>query len=105
MKRIPPAIQEKERYLKFRVYGEEKEIGEVVDAIWESSTKYMGTWGVSEADLRILGDMFSKEDQKGVLRVRAGKEDELRAALVLNPCLEEAFFSVEKVSGTISGLG
>jgi RNase P/RNase MRP subunit POP5 len=104
MKRIPPAIQEKERYLKFKVNGKSKEIGEVVEAIWQSAIKYMGSQGVSEADLRILGNKFSEEDQEGVIRVRAEKEGDLRAALVLNPCLEEAFLSVEKVSGTISGL-
>jgi RNase P/RNase MRP subunit POP5 len=104
MKRIPPAIQEKERYLKFRVHGAEKEIGEVVDAVWESAIRYMGSQGASEADIRILGDRFSEEDQTGIVRVRADKEDDLRAALALDPCMDDAFFSVEKVSGTVTGL-
>lgn len=103
MKRIPPAIQEKERYLKFRVRGEEKEIEEVVDAVWESATRYMGTQSVSEANIRFLGDRFSEEDQTGVIRVRVEKANDLRASLALNPCLEDSCFVVEKVSGTLSG--
>lgn len=105
MKRIPPAIQEKQRYLKFRVHGEEKDLGEVVDAVWSSATKYMGTQGTSKADIRVIGNKFDEEKQAGVIRVHKNRVNDLRAALTLNPGFEDdSFLSVENVSGTVSGL-
>jgi RNase P/RNase MRP subunit POP5 len=105
VKQIPPAIQGNYRYLKFRVRGEEKEIGEVVDAVWCSATKFMGTEGCSEADIWIIGNRFDNEEQRGVIKVDREKEADLRAALTLNPEFDdESFLSIEDVSGTIAGL-
>ncbi|MFB6100016.1 MAG: Rpp14/Pop5 family protein [Candidatus Nanohalobium sp.] len=105
MKQVPPAIQESQRYLKFKVRGKEKDIGEIVNAVWDSATKYMGTRGCSEASIWIIGNKFDEEKQEGVIKVNRRKEDDLRAALTLNPCFEdETFLSVEKVSGTLAGL-
>ena len=105
MKRIPPAIQEDYRYLRFKVRGDRKDIGEVVDAVWNSATKFMGTKGVSKADIRIIGNKFDEEEQEGVIKVHRDMEDDLRAALALNLEFEDgSFLSIEKVSGTISNL-
>jgi len=105
MKQIPPAIQESYRYLKFKAHGEEKSIGDVVDAVWDSAIAYMGTEGVSDADIWIIGNKFDKEKQEGVIKVKSRKEDSLRAALTLNNGFEdESFLSIKHVSGSISGL-
>jgi RNase P/RNase MRP subunit POP5 len=105
MKQIPPAIQDKHQYLEFSVNGEQKDIGEVVDAIWSSALKYMGTSGVSQADVRIIGNKFEEKEQRGVIKVEKNKEDDLRAALCLNSGFEDdTFLSIEKTSGTLSGL-
>lgn len=105
MKQIPPAIQENERYLKFKVNGEEKDLGQVVEAVWSSVTEFMGVQGASEADIWIIGNKFDKDMQSGVIRVRRDRVNDLRAALTLRPRFkDETFISVEKVSGTISSL-
>jgi RNase P/RNase MRP subunit POP5 len=105
MKEIPPAIQGKHRYLEFKVNGESKDLGEVVDAIWSCALKYMGTSGVSRADFRIIGNKFEEEEQRGVIKVEKVKEDDLRAALCLNSGFEDdMFLSIERTSGTLSGL-
>lgn len=105
MKRLPPAIQEDYRYLKFKVEGSEKSIGDVVDAVWSSALKYMGTEGVSDANIWIVGNKFDEKKQEGVIKVKNSREDDLRAALTLNSGFEdESFLSVVKVSGTLSGL-
>ena len=103
MKRIPPAIQESQRYLKFKVRGEKKELGDVVEAVWDSAAKFMGTKELSKADIWIIGNKFDEEEQEGVIRVNRGCEDSLRAALALDPVFEDAFFSIERVSGSVSG--
>jgi RNase P/RNase MRP subunit POP5 len=105
VKQIPPAIQESEHYLKFKVNGEEKELGQVVDSVWTSVTEFMGVQGASEADIWIIGNKFDEDAQTGVIRVRRDKVDDVRAALTLRPGFEDkSFISVERVSGTISGL-
>lgn len=105
MKQIPPAIQESEHYLKFRVNGEEKELGQVVDSVWTSVTEFMGVQGASEADIWIIDNKFDEDAQNGVIRVRRDKVDDVKAALTLRPGFEDdSFISVERVSGTMSGL-
>ena len=105
MKHIPPAIQEEERYLRFRVHGEEKDIGDVVDAVWKSATVFMGTKGVSKADIWTIGNKFDTEEQRGIIKVHKEKVSEIRAALTINSSFDDdSFISIEKVSGTIAAL-
>jgi RNase P/RNase MRP subunit POP5 len=105
MKQIPPAIQEKEHYLKFRVRGDKKEFGEVVDSIWKSVNCFLGTKGSSQANVWVIENKFDEAEQEGVIGVQRDMVDEVRAALTLNPGFEdETFLSVEKVSGNLSGL-
>jgi RNase P/RNase MRP subunit POP5 len=105
VKQIPPAIQEKKRYLDFEVKGNHKELGEIVEAVWSSATKYIGVKGASKADIWIIGNKFDEKEQRGVIKVNRDKEHDLRAALTINPCFgDEAFLAVENVSGTIKGL-
>ena len=105
MKQIPPAVQDDYRYLEFKVNGERKNIGEVVDAVWGSALKYMGAEGVSNADIWIIGNKFDEKEQTVVIKVKDSSEDSLRAALTLNNGFEDdSFLSIQNVSGSISGL-
>ena len=105
MKRIPPAIQEDYRYLKFEVKNGEKDLGSVVDAVWSSALNYMGAEGASDADIWIIGNKFDEEEQIGVVKVKNNKVDSLRAAITVNNGFEdECFLSIVDVSGTLSGL-
>lgn len=105
MKRLPPSIQEKYRYIRFKAEGDEKSIGQVVDAIWNSTLKHMGADGVSDAELRIIGNKFDEEKQRGIIKVKKGKVNDLRAALTLNNGFsDDTFLVTEKVSGTLKSL-
>lgn len=106
MKRLPPAIQEKHRYLEFRIHGGEFEIGEVVDAVWEAALDYLGEKGCAEANFWMIGNKFDEEKQQGIIKVNRKREDDLRAALTLIEQIsgEEAFIEVTGVSGTMKGL-
>lgn len=106
MKRLPPAIQEKHRYLKFRIHCGEFELGEVVDSVWDSALRYMGEKGCAEAGLRIIGNKFEEERQEGVVRVNREREEDMRAALTLIQRIsgEKAFLEVKGVSGTLKAL-
>lgn len=105
MKQLPPAIQENHRYLLFKVHGENKGLGEVVRAVWNSTLDYMGVKGSGQAETWIIGNKFNKKKQEGIVEVKQSREDDLRAALTVNNGFEdETFLSIEKTSGTIENL-
>lgn len=108
MKRLPPSIQESQRYLKFRVHAEEKvELGDVVNAVWDSVLGFLGTKGASNANFWVIGNRFDEQRQEGVVRVNDAMEDEFRAALTLVDRIGggKGFIEVVDVSGTIESLG
>lgn len=107
MKRLPPSIQEEQRYLRFKVHSEEpKEIGEVVEAVWKGALDFLGTREASKADFWILGNKFDEEKQEGVIRVNASMEEKFRAALTLIDRVgsERACLEVLQVSGALKSL-
>lgn len=107
MKRLPPAIQEKQRYLRFRVRSKEDvEIGDVVNAVWNASLSYLGSKDSSQADFWVIGNRFDEEKQEGVIRVNHGSEDELRAAITMIEEIggEKGFIEILEVSGTMKSL-
>jgi len=107
MNKLPPSIRENQRYLRFKIHSEkEAEIGEVVDAIWDSAISFLGSKEASRANLWIIGNRFDRERQEGVLRVNSSMEDDFRVALTLLESIgsENAFVEVTDVSGTIDSL-
>ncbi|MFB6144270.1 MAG: Rpp14/Pop5 family protein [Candidatus Nanohaloarchaea archaeon] len=106
MKRLPPAIQEKHRYMEFRLHGESLELGEVVETVWSATLNYLGEKGSAEADFWVIGNRFNEEKQRGVIKVNRDREDDLRAAITLVEKAggKEAFFEITGVSGTLKGL-
>lgn len=107
LKRLPPALRQKQRYLKFKVHSEEDvSLGELVDAVWDNCLSYLGTKETSEADFWIIGNRFNEEKQEGIARVSRDKLDDFRAALCLLEKIDDkkAFLRVERVSGSIEKL-
>ena len=107
LNRLPPALRQKERYLKFKVHAEEKvELGEVVNAVWESCLNYLGSNGASEADFWVIGNQFDEEKQEGIVKVNREKIDDFRAALTLIDRIngQKAALQVGKISGSIDKL-
>lgn len=107
MKQLPPTMREDYRHLEFAVRsGAEKDLGDVVEAVWNASLDYLGTSGTSEADPWIIGNRFSEEEQTGVVKVRKDMVDEFRAALAVAEDVagEPGFFHVTSVSGSLEGL-
>lgn len=104
MKRLPPTLRNKHRYLKFKVHSESDiDIGDFVDAVWKSSLDYLGSKGCSEADFWVIGNQFNEEEQGGVIRVNRDSEEDLRSALTLIDSFkgQKGFVEVKNVSGSI----
>lgn len=107
IKPLPPSQRKSYRYMKFEIHSnKEVEIGEVVDAIWDSALELLGTQGVAEADFWFLGDKFNKEEQEGIVKVKRENLDDLRAALTLLNTFsdKEGFIEIKKVSGSLKSL-
>lgn len=107
LNRLPPALREKERYLKFKVHGEEEiELGELVDSVWDKVISYLGTKGTSEANFWIIGNQFNKKSQEGIVRVNRDNVEDFRAAITLIQKINDkkVAISIEKVSGSIKNL-
>lgn len=105
--RLPPALREKKRYLKFKIRSEEEvELGEVVNTVWNSVLNYTGSKGASEADIWIIGNKFSEKHQEGVIKVNRDKASEIRAALSLIDGFngKKGFIEVKKKSGSLNQL-
>jgi len=104
MKRLPPAMREKRRYLRFRVRSENDfELGEIVDSFWDVVVDYHGVEGTSKIDPWVIGNLFDEGSQRGIVRVNKGHEDSLRAALCMLEEVdgEDVLVEVEKVSGSL----
>lgn len=107
LNRLPPALRNKKRYLKFRIHSEETiELGEFVDAVWEKCLSYLGTKETSETDFWVIGNQFDEEKQEGIVKVNREKVDEFRASLTLLDHIDNKKVALEvtKVSGSIKKL-
>lgn len=107
LNRLPPALRQKDRYLSFKIHSKgDIKLGELVEAVWDSCLRYLGTKETSNADFWIIGNQFNKDKQKGIAKVNREKTSEFRAALALVESIgsQKAFIEVEKVSGSIKNV-
>lgn len=107
IKQLPPSQRKSYRYLKFRVHSDKNvDTGEIVDAVWTSVLKFLGSKGAAETDFWLLGDRFDEEKQEGVIKVRRERVEELRASMTLINEFsgEEGFIEVRNVSGSLKSL-
>jgi len=107
LNQLPPALRQKERYLRFKVYSEEDvELGELVDAVWDKCLSYLGTKETSEADFWVIGNQFDEDKQVGIAKVNREKVDEFRASLGLIEEIgdKKAIIHVREVSGSLKKL-
>lgn len=107
MKRLPPTLREKTRYLNFKIYSEDDiELGEFVDEVWNACLSYIGSKGCSEANFWVIGNLFDKKRQEGIIRFNKGSEEDIRAALSLINTFnnKKGFVAIQKTSGTVKDL-
>lgn len=101
---LPKSLREKKRYIVFEVLCErDRELGQVVDAIWDAVLDLLGQQGAARANPWVMGDLFDDEKQRGGIRVNKDDVEEVRAALALVQEVggEEAAIQVLGVTGTM----
>ena len=83
-KPLLPTLREKKRYLAYEVISNHKfndTIG-INEAIMDAAKGFLGNLGMAKAGIIMMNDQFSKEKQRGLLRVSNKHLDNLRASLV-----------------------
>ncbi len=101
---LPASLREKQRYIIFEILAErDRELGQVVEAVWDSVLEFLGQEGAARADPWVIKDLFDREKQRGGIRVNRGMVEEVRASLALVTEVggEEAAFHVLGVTGTM----
>jgi ribonuclease P/MRP protein subunit POP5 len=105
MKRLPPTLREKKRYVAFKVGSDEPIIKEeITRAIWIQALSLLGEIQASSLGLRVL--YYSKGTQEGFLVCRNEDLWKIEAVLALMGEINEkkVHVCVKGVSGTIKAL-
>ncbi|MCJ7478785.1 MAG: ribonuclease P protein component 2 [Candidatus Nanohaloarchaeota archaeon QJJ-7] len=101
---LPSSLREKKRYIVFEIIcRKDRELGQVLDAVWDSVLDFLGQEGTAKADPWIIEGMFNEEEQKGAVKVKKDYVEEVRAALALVQEIggEEAALQILGVTGTM----
>lgn len=101
---LPSSLREKKRYIVFEVLCDrDRELGQVVDAVWDVLLDFLGQDGVAQAAPWLMEDLFDAEQQRGGLKVNKEEVESVRAALALVQEIggETAALQVLGVTGTM----
>lgn len=85
IKPMLPSLREKKRYLAFEIISRNRIHGfsAVNKAVWDSCLAFLGELGVSKAGIIVLGDKWSPDRQRGIIRVDRKYIDHTKVALAL----------------------
>jgi len=102
VKRLPPSLRERQRYILFEVFGEEKfKKGDVLKAINTTGQRFFGELEFSRIHPWLID--YDSQKKEGVLKTNNHTKEEAKTILFLvdNIGGKPARISCKKVSGTI----
>ena len=84
LKSLPAALRKRRRYIIIDIVSEsERDLGEVVNTVWDSILGFLGEIGTSRAGVWVVKDLFDQENQRFGVKVNHDYVEEIRAALAL----------------------
>lgn len=101
---LPPTLREKERYIVFEVISESPiEYSELSKAVWFTSASLLGDLGSAESHPRIIKNIYSEKTQRGIIRCRHDRTEQVRAALAMIRKIggKDSIVKVLGITGTI----
>lgn len=101
------SLRERDRYVRFKIISEEPmEYSDLEAAIWNTLLDFYGEAGVGKMSVWIVKNLWSRNEQSGVIRCNNSSVPQLIAGLGLISRLGESriIFKILGVSGTIKGL-
>lgn len=101
---LPPSMRPPKRYIVFQVLSEQSiNYNELVNTIWTTAMEFLGELGGAEANIWFVHNMYSSENQTGMIKCRHDNVEKVRAILSLISVVSEAkcIVKVLGVTGTI----
>jgi len=84
LKTLPSSLRSKERYILFRIEAaDEFSLNDVVEQVWKEMVSFLGEQQVAAVNPWVLGDLFSRKEQVGGIRVNKDYVEEVRTSLAL----------------------
>jgi ribonuclease P/MRP protein subunit POP5 len=103
-KPIPASLRPTRRYIAYQVISEEKiPYADLANAIWHAILNFLGEFGVSEAEIWLVKNLYDEKKQAGIIRCSHRYLERIRAALSLVQRIGDTrvVIKVLGVSGTI----
>ncbi|MEM4625590.1 MAG: Rpp14/Pop5 family protein [Candidatus Aenigmatarchaeota archaeon] len=104
-KTLPPVLRENERYIVFEIIAEEDiEYEDFAKALWLSCLSFLGELYTSEAEVKIIKNLYNPRTKQGVIRCRHDMTEFVRASIALINKIgnKDAIVKVLGITGTIS---
>ncbi|MBU5678288.1 MAG: ribonuclease P protein component 2 [Candidatus Aenigmarchaeota archaeon] len=104
-KTLPPVLRENERYIVFEIITEEDiEYEEFTKALWLACLSFLGELYTSEAEIKIIKNLYNPRTKQGVIKCRYDMTEFVRASLALINKIgnKDAIVKVLGITGTIS---
>ncbi|MDY6762063.1 MAG: Rpp14/Pop5 family protein [Candidatus Nanohaloarchaea archaeon] len=101
---LPKSLRQKHRYLVVDIICDrDRELGQVVDTVWDAILDFLGQEGAATADPWVMEDLFDAEQQRFAVKVKKDRVEAVRAALALVQEIggEDATLQVLGVTGTM----
>ncbi len=101
---LPPTLRDKHRYIVFKLVSRKKfGVGDVVSSLWPAILQLFGEVGTSKINMRILGNLYDKEQSVGVISCERESVEDIRSALssIRQISGENVMFKTLGVTGTI----
>ena len=104
LKRLPPDIRIRERYIVFSIMPKERfSLEDVVKTIWSSLLQLFGEAGTSQFHVWIPSNLYNDKQGIGIIRCSHDHVQDVRAALALVKKIEDTPVLIRTlgVTGTI----
>ena len=105
--KILPSLRERKRYIKFKVFSEEKIVySDLEQAILNTCLDFYGEFETSKISLWLIKNLWNEKEQVGIIKCNHLAVPKVIVCLGLIRRLGDirVFIKVLKISGTLKGL-
>ena len=106
--KILPSLRERKRYIKFKVFSEEKIVyTDLEQAIWNTCLDFFGEFETSNFSLWLIKNLWNEKEQVGVIKCSHLAVPKVITCLGLIRRLGDSrvIIKILKISGTLKSLG
>lgn len=104
-KTLPPVLRENERYIVFEIISDlDIEYEEFAKAFWIACLSFLGELYTSEAEIKIIKNLYNPRTKQGVIKCRHDMTEYVRASIAFINKIgnKDAIVRVLGITGTIN---